>query len=33
MKCKMAFGPQNTNDLAIGIQGDSLSANVLFIHF
>lgn len=28
----MALGPQNTNDLAIEIQGDSISANILFIH-
>ena len=27
----MALGPQNTNDRAIEIQGDSLIANILFL--
>lgn len=29
----MALGPQNTNDRAIKIEGDSLSANILFLPF
>lgn len=29
----MALGPQNTNDRTIEIQGDSLSANILFLPF
>lgn len=29
----MALGPQNSNDRALEIQGDSLSANILFLPF